>query len=229
MARKSKADALLTRNSLLDAAERLFHARGVSRTSLQDIATEAGTTRGAIYWHFQDKGDLFNAMMDRVKLPMEDTLREVLGDESGHASTLQRLCEHILDALYKIEHDEQARRVFDIATRKIEYVDELSAVIQRRHQAISDVVAWTRAAVEQEARVRNSRLPMPAQLAALALHLQIEGLLAHWLGDPAAFDLGATAAALIENHFRGLGLPLELKRRQSSSAPVAGEGSKALA
>ena len=60
MVRRTKADAEATRLSLLDAAEQLFQARGVSRTSLNDIATAAGTTRGAIYWHFKDKADLLS-------------------------------------------------------------------------------------------------------------------------------------------------------------------------
>mgnify|MGYP000926718169 CR=1 FL=1 len=55
MVKKSKADAELTRQHLLDAAELLFLERGVSRTSLQHIATAAGATRGAIYWHFKDR------------------------------------------------------------------------------------------------------------------------------------------------------------------------------
>lgn len=219
MARKSKSDALVTRNNLLDAAERLFHAKGVSRTSLQDIATEAGTTRGAIYWHFQDKGDLFNAMMDRVTLPIEDTLRETANDVAGGTSGLQSLCQHMLDAIGKIEHDAQARRVFDIATRKIEYVEELSAVVQRRAHAIADMVAWTQTVIEREARSRQHVLPMPAHVAALGLHLQMESLIAHWLSDPTGFDLGATAAALISNQLRGLGLPMTLKAPQSSSVP----------
>lgn len=49
MVKKTKADAELTRQHLLDTAELLFLEHGVSRTSLQDIATAAGTTRGAIY------------------------------------------------------------------------------------------------------------------------------------------------------------------------------------
>ena len=65
MARRTKEDAEATRNALLDAAERVFYDKGVSRASLDDIAREAGTTRGAIYWHFKDKADLFNAMMER--------------------------------------------------------------------------------------------------------------------------------------------------------------------
>ena len=47
--RRTKEDAQQTRESLLDAAECLFAERGVSRTSLQDIAKAAGVTRGAVY------------------------------------------------------------------------------------------------------------------------------------------------------------------------------------
>ena len=61
MARRTKEEAAATRDSILDAAEKLFVEQGVSRTTLQHIATEAGVTRGAIYWHFDDKSALFNA------------------------------------------------------------------------------------------------------------------------------------------------------------------------
>ena len=45
MARRTKEEALATRNRLIDAAERLFQSQGVSQTSLQQIAEHAGTTR----------------------------------------------------------------------------------------------------------------------------------------------------------------------------------------
>ena len=53
VARSTKQEALATRNRLLDAAEVLLQAQGVSQTSLQQIAQQAGATRGAIYWHFK--------------------------------------------------------------------------------------------------------------------------------------------------------------------------------
>lgn len=59
--RRTKEDAQHTREALLDAAELVFAQRGVSRTSLQEIAKAAGLTRGAVYWHFKDKAELFNA------------------------------------------------------------------------------------------------------------------------------------------------------------------------
>ena len=62
MARRTKDDALKTRQMLLDAAIEQFAQRGVSSTTLTDIADAAGVTRGAVYWHFASKSELFNAM-----------------------------------------------------------------------------------------------------------------------------------------------------------------------
>src|ERR1043165_9375663 len=76
MARRTKEEALETRSRILDAAEQGFHAKGVSHASLEEIATAADVTRGAIYWHFKDKAKLFDAMMQRVVLPAEDLLEQ---------------------------------------------------------------------------------------------------------------------------------------------------------
>ena len=99
MARRTKADAQATRSALLDAAEQLFQTHGVSRTSLNHIAVAAGTTRGAIYWHFKDKADLFNAMMDRVTLPLEQTLN--VTQVEGSSDPVADIRHAMLEALRK--------------------------------------------------------------------------------------------------------------------------------
>ncbi|MDR3299114.1 MAG: TetR family transcriptional regulator, partial [Candidatus Accumulibacter sp.] len=66
MVRKTREEALVTRNAILDAAETVFQEHGVSRTSLAEVAVAAGVTRGAVYWHFTNKADLFDAMVQRV-------------------------------------------------------------------------------------------------------------------------------------------------------------------
>ncbi|WP_341715208.1 TetR family transcriptional regulator, partial [Limnobacter sp.] len=72
MVRKTKEEAQETRNLILDTAEAVFSEKGVSRTTLNDIAKAADLTRGAIYWHFKNKADLFDAMLQRVILPMDE-------------------------------------------------------------------------------------------------------------------------------------------------------------
>ncbi len=124
--RRTKEDALLTKEKLLDTAELLFADQGVSQTSLQKIAQAAGVTRGAIYWHFKDKAALFNAMMERTTLPMEETIHRVGTDRSD--TPLDQVRASVLDALNRIVTEPHTRRVFDIALHKVEYIEELSDV-----------------------------------------------------------------------------------------------------
>ena len=130
MARRTKEEALVTRELILDAAERVFHQRGVSRTSLQEIAKEAGLTRGAIYWHFENKGELFHAMMERVTLPMMARMTDITPADLERP--LDKILRNTAAALHQIANDPQVRRVFEIAMQKVEYVDEMQEMQQRK-------------------------------------------------------------------------------------------------
>ena len=188
MVRRTKEDALATRSSLLDAAECLFLAKGVSGTSLNDIAVAAGTTRGAIYWHFKDKAELFNAMMERVKLPLEQDFRRV-GDPQL-ADPLAHVRDCYLAALALVVTDPQVRRVFGIACQKVEYVGEMQAVRDRRLANRDAHLLQVERALRQAARRGLLAQPhIPARSAALGLHALVDGLIQNWMLEPGAFDL----------------------------------------
>jgi TetR/AcrR family acrAB operon transcriptional repressor len=204
MVRRTKEDALATRASLLDAAERLFLAKGVSRTSLNDIAVAAGTTRGAIYWHFKDKADLFNAMMERVTLPLESAFQHN-GAARGE-DPLPFLREGVLRALRHTAGDEQTRRVFEVATLKVEYVDELGAVRSRHIRIRQQFLDQMQRSLRASARWRGTKLAIPAAAAAHGLHALIDGLIQNWLLDRSAFDLVRTGEHAVDAYLRGLGL-----------------------
>jgi len=212
MVKKTKADAELTRQHLLDAAELLFLERGVSRTSLQNIATAAGTTRGAIYWHFKDKADLFNAMMARVVLPLEQALRSAApGHDHGATASgcsLRRLVNALLGALHATVHDPQTRRVFAIATHQVEYVDELRAVAERRLEIMRGILAVTTEVLEATVAHTGHPLPMPPATAARGLHALVDGLINNWLLEPDVFDLETVGHNALHAYLRGLGFVL---------------------
>ena len=132
MVRRTKEEAAATRDSILDAAEILFAKQGVSRTTLQHIATAAGVTRGAIYWHFVDKGAVFSAMMDRATMPMDTAVKQL--GEREIADPLQRLRDEMMAVLHIVATDEKARRVFEIATLKTEFTDEVESARVRKRQ-----------------------------------------------------------------------------------------------
>lgn len=207
MARRTKEDALATRHSLLDAAELLFQAQGVSRTSLNDIAKLAGTSRGAIYWHFKDKADLFNAMMERVTLPLEQPFQE-LGQRS-EGDPLVRICNGVQAALIRIATDPRTRRVFEVATQKVEYIDELQAVRLRHLAARHEFLSQVERGLQAAAAYQSVPLAVPVAIAAGGLHAIIDGLIQNWLLDSDAFDLVAVGQQVMAIYLAGLGLKPE--------------------
>jgi len=204
MARRTKEEALATRESLLDAAELLFQSQGVSRTTLQQIAQAAGATRGAVYWHFKDKADLFNAMMDRVTLPLEAANRA--GMQARADQPLLGVQQTLDAALRVISSDLQVRRVFDIATRKIEYTDEMEAVQRRHLESRRMFLSDLEHALGTAARQAGHRLALPVATAAQGLHSLVGGLIEDWLLEPEAFDLVDAGRRLLMVYLTGLGL-----------------------
>ncbi len=204
MVRRTKQDALATRSSLLDAAETLFQSHGVSRTSLNDIAVAAGTTRGAIYWHFKDKADLFNSMMERVTLPLECAFEQAAGEQGG--DPFPALRQGLSGALRQTARDERTRRVLEVATLKVEYVDELVAVRARHIAVRQQFLDRMQRALRGSARWRGLRLPVPVPVAARGLHALVDGLIQNWLLDCSAFDLVRTGKKAIDSYLAGLGL-----------------------
>lgn len=215
MVRRTKADALVTRNTLLDAAEHLFQVHGVSRTSLNDIATSAGTTRGAIYWHFKDKADLFNAMMERVTMPLEGTLESMARTAGASANPLLLMRDSMMNALRQTATDEQTRRVFEVATHKVEYVREMQAVRDRHLRVRNQCVVMTEEALREAVKREDIQLPMPLPTAALGLHVILDGLIQNWLLDPEAFELEKSGRQTVDVYLKGLGfaVPSEAAQR----------------
>lgn len=189
MARKTKAEAQITRDQLLDAAEHLFQQRGVSRTSLQHIADQAGLTRGAIYWHFKDKGELFSAMMERVTLPFEEIIDQLRQD--GSHSPLTRLRQILLQGFRRIQTDEHTRRVFEIACHKVEIIDEIRAVMDRREDCRREFLNMIEDELTQAVAAELVRPDLNPRMAARALHGMLDGLIYNWLLDQGDHDLVA--------------------------------------
>lgn len=206
MARRTKQDALATREALLDAAERVFEQRGVARTSLNDIAQAAGLTRGAVYWHFKDKADLFNAMMERVTLPLES---ELAGVVQAPGDPIDALVAQLLRAFGQIAGDERTQRVLNIAVMLVEHVEDLWPVRDRHVNIDRENVERMRQVFERASAQRQQPLPAPAQQLAEGFHALVRGLVYSWLLRR-SFDLEATARIAVDAYLNGIGLPRQL-------------------
>ena len=70
------ADAPVTRDRILDAAEALFAERGFAGTSVRDIASNVGLTAASLYNHFPSKDALYAAVLERGIRPLIELLRD---------------------------------------------------------------------------------------------------------------------------------------------------------
>ncbi|WP_395066592.1 TetR family transcriptional regulator [Paraburkholderia silvatlantica] len=191
MVRRTKEEALETRNRILDAAEHVFYEKGVSRTSLAHIAQAAGVTRGAIYWHFENKGDLFTAMFDRVVLPLDEL--KVASTDPGEPDPLGRMRDLCILCLRNTATDVRRRRVFEILFLKCEFVEEMGPVMARHQTDMREGLA----SIEQGLRNAMSKGQLPADLdpkrASRVLHSFIGGALRDMAILPDVFDVASNA------------------------------------
>ncbi|MGP4845382.1 TetR family transcriptional regulator [Marinobacter sp. 1Y8] len=202
MARRTKEDANKTREQLIDAAETVFHAKGVSSTSLNDIANEAGVTRGAIYWHFKNKHDIFEAMISRQEMPL-DMLRSMVEDPET-PDPLGRLKSFLLFVTQEIARDERRRRVCEIIFQKCELIEANEPLGSRHRQNFIDGAA--RLSEVMQNAIRRGQLPADLEIdrAIVHLHVQLTGLIYMWLLLPDSFDMEQESERAIETYFYSL-------------------------
>ncbi|MFM9917478.1 MAG: TetR family transcriptional regulator [Rhizobacter sp.] len=213
MARRTKDDALVTRDRILDAAEVVFERRGVSRCSLQEIAQAAGVTRGAIYWHFENKADLVNAMFKRVTLPLEEAINRSADPEAP--DPVLEVRNSLLNALRKTVADPQVQRVFVIKMQKVEYVDELLAVRDLRVNNRVGLIHHVEVGLKRAMAMGRLDRRVPARATAVGLHALTSGLIENWLLDPTAFDLVKVGEQALDAYLAGLALSVTVTRART--------------
>ena len=200
--RRTKEEAEKTRSAILQAAEALFLEKGVAHSSLEHIARHAGVTRGAVYWHFANKADLFNAMLSQVRLPPEQLTERMRGcPEHDPLLALRELC---IDAIEGLARDEQKRRIFTILLRRCEFTEELRDAEERQEAFINLFIELCEQQFNTPAVSVRLHAGLTPRLAARTVHALLIGLFYDWSRDPKLFDPLCDAAPMIDACFRGL-------------------------
>ncbi|MCI8210322.1 TetR family transcriptional regulator [Pseudomonas sp. S25] len=196
MVRRTKEEAQVTRSQILEAAEKAFYERGVARTTLADIASLAGVTRGAIYWHFSNKADLVQAMLDSIQEPLEEMARASESeDEVDPLGCMKKLLVHLF---HEITLDPKTRRINEILFHKCEFTDEMCDFRQQRQ--VNALECNDRIGLALSNAVRKGQLPadLDTVRASIALHAYIDGMLGQWLLVPDSYSLNDRAEKWVD-------------------------------
>lgn len=175
MARRTKAEAQETRRAIMQAAMRQFSQQGWAATSLVDVAREAGVTRGAIYWHFENKAELLIALWQELCEPIGQMLSASLNvDEPDPLGHLERFLLLLLENVTESDSHREFFRLFFNQT-------EPSSEVEAFHRMIKEEIAVYQS--ELKAALCNAihRGQLPSDLdvdqAAVFIHCALDGLI----------------------------------------------------
>ncbi|SEG82797.1 transcriptional regulator, TetR family [Marinobacterium lutimaris] len=178
---------------MLKALE-LFSDQGISNTSLTEVAKAAGVTRGAIYWHFKNKWDLFNAIWERYSAPVN-----VLGmatESEDESDPLGKLVDLLKLVLVSVERDEEFRRMIIICIQ--ETTMKTPREIPEPMEAFQETLHQRRVRSLENAKAKGQ---LPAELdtdaGSMMMKVMLEGMIMSWLQRPDCFSLSERADQLV--------------------------------
>jgi len=199
MVRKTKEEAEQTRKDIIESARAVFHECGVSRSTLEKIAKEAGVTRGAIYWHFKDKAELFFAMREDVFAPMVERTDSLLFSEV-YDNPLDAI-EASLQEFFRVLDDcPVVREVFEIMISRCEYVDEFAAVQEEAGRPAYEFLEKMERFYRKAADKGKLREGLDPEATARDTWAFTSGLLHLMLGCQKGSDLDKRIPAMITMH-----------------------------
>ncbi|WP_372970844.1 TetR family transcriptional regulator [Marinobacter sp.] len=184
--RRTKEDAEKTRQTVLEAALKLFSRDGYSLTTLSRIAKEAGCSRGPIYWHFQNKDDLYEAVLAYSQEPLEALVAECAGMRDTPIEAMDRFIEQWLGLLV---NNRQYRQSFEILLNKTELTDAMSRTLKRERALTKSVIRLFQDLVEQAVNQGLITTNENSEDLGLLSYTYLMGITQTWLFTPKLFSL----------------------------------------
>ncbi len=201
--RKTKEEVQQTRSNLLNAALNVFYERGVSKASLDEIAKTAGVTRGALYWHFKNKEDLFEALFQTYYADLEQQLEQALYPDQA-VDPLSLLFNSVLHHFENLVSDHDLRKFNTILYFRCEQTQDNHSIVEltRQYHRRWDLLLNNIINECKRKQILDQRLN--TERAVLLLISTASGLTAKWLDNPQAFNLLQHAPAIIQTCFDNL-------------------------
>jgi AcrR family transcriptional regulator len=202
MARKTKEEAEETRNNILDAASKVFYRKGVSGASLEEIAEEAGVTRGAVYWHFKNKTDIFRALDEHLYNSFVDMILENL--KRDHPEPLKQLEELCVELLLNLESSPQKKRIMTIFFLKCDYSGEKAYFLEEQNKKKSEKMGLFTEYFNRAERKEHLPKGENAEVLTVSLFCYLKGILHEWLSNPDFVNIKKQAKPLMRQFFKGI-------------------------
>lgn len=179
-----------TRENVLRSALEVFASKGFAQASMDDIAQRAGVTKGALYWYFDSKLDLYSALVAHVLEMQTLEIKPALQGGGSPLRVVERLVQGYLK-FYRANHLVMEFYSNMMMEGKTLSESGIMATMAFAYRSYREAVAEALANGQRGAR------PTPEGAAAVLVGA-LDGIVMQWMMDPDGFDLDAAGKALVQ-------------------------------
>ncbi|UCC40155.1 MAG: TetR family transcriptional regulator [Candidatus Aminicenantes bacterium] len=199
--KKTKEEAAFTRKLILDSALKVFSQKGYSAARLEDVAKHAGLTRGAIYWHFKNKHDLYCTLYKELSARAVKRIDEILKSEKTPLSKIRQL---MREGFVYLEEDEEYRAFEEITLFKMEPPEKFKKMFEIRSRFFLFIKESLANLIREGITAGEIDAVIDPDITALAMMSYISGVKNIWLKNTTAFSPKKYAENLIQVFFTGI-------------------------
>ena len=199
--RRTKQEAAITRTTLLQTALSIFSTKGYAAATLDDVAQAAKVTRGAIYWHFKSKADLYNTLVEEFSARGAVVVQQAVAEGGTLIDILRRIFVRVCTL---IEEDKETRAVMELTLFKTGLDPELQTGRKKQIEAGNALLKGITEAMSQGIAQGILRSDIdPADMARAFIAFE-NGAIQLWLLSPRSFSLKRSAESFADILVSGL-------------------------
>ena len=200
--RRTREEAEKTRDDILDAAASLLVDKSFHSISLEMVARAAGVTRGAIYWHFKNKGEIYDALHARLHKSFYELITGNLAIEQP--DSLQQLQDFFTGLLLNIESDQKVRNELTIFLLNRDYSGKLAIYREKHEEKKQEIFGLFDIYFERAKAKGLLTAGLDSRDMALAFTCYLDGIALHYLSNPGKFNMEDRALPLVHIFFERL-------------------------
>lgn len=197
--RRTKEDTEKTRNELLTVAVKVFNENGYSNTRLEDVAKAAGVTRGAIYYHFGSKAEIFKEIVLANKNQTRDLMKSEL--ENFHGTMLEGIQKVFKKYLTRVETDDYFRDV-ETLLFKTELSGELGDIVNTFKLHANEGYLQLIKLIEKGKKDKSIRGDLDSKTFAFSVMSYLYGIMSVWIFNSSLISIKKKADQLSDFIFQ---------------------------
>jgi len=199
--KKTKEEAALTRRVLIDAALKVFSHQGYAQATLEEVAKEAGVTRGAIYWHFSNKFEIFYAVLQELYKRAGERVMKIIDSDQRPVSKLRQL---MREFLLIISNEEEFGIIEEVQLFKTRKGEEFSRLYNDHVENVKVMRELLTSIVREGIVVGEFDNSLDPGIIIVALLSYIAGIKSAWLSGIADISIAENAEKLADIFIKGI-------------------------